>query len=566
MRLGELVEGLGMRVRGAAGSGAHLPGDVALTRICDITEDSRTVVPGSLFVARGGIKQDGKRYIADALRAGAVAVVTDDASSELPPQAEHVPVLVATDVARSIAQLAERFYGQPGTKLDLFGVTGTNGKTTVSALVWQLLNAAQRRCGLIGTVMIDDGTEVAPAAMTTPPAMEVSRSLARMHEAGCVACAMEVSSHALDQKRAEALRFRAAGFTNLTGDHLDYHGTMENYAAAKARLFTLLAPGGVACINAQDPWAERMVRDCTQRVVRLGVLSEGAGGGDVDASARVLRQGMDGMLLRLRGGFGEIEALAPLVGTYNAFNVLLAACVAHELGVGPEALARSLPHLQAPPGRLERVSAPNAPIHVFVDYAHTDDALVNVLRAVGTVMPERGHAGARLGAAAGSDHRAAHAGRLWVVFGCGGDRDRTKRPRMGKAAVEHADCVVVTSDNPRTERPGDIIDEILRGMPVSVRQGAQGGGGGGDDRFAVQVDRARAIEHAIARAREGDVVVIAGKGHETEQILPDGQGGTVRTHFDDREVARSALRARGIETFAPQPGPGERRSSERRRP
>lgn len=550
MQLSELIAGLDVAPSrggvGGAGGGAGVAG----VRVCDLTEDSRTVVPGSLFIARGGQKADGKAYVRDACKAGAVAILTDAAGLET-PAGFNGPVLVAADVPLVTAMIAERFFGRPSRGLRIVGVTGTNGKTTLSTLVWQLLNGAGRRCGLIGTVTIDDGREVAPAAMTTPPAIEISRTLASMVEAGCEAAAMEISSHALDQKRADALRLEVGVFTNLTGDHLDYHKTMDHYAAAKARLFGLLPARGTAIVNAGDPWTPRMLDGCGASVLRCAVGPAGDGGvkskqDAADCRAEVIECSMQGMVLRLSGPWGEVRGLVPLVGRYNAMNVLQAVASAYSVGLTRDDLERGLPLLTPPPGRLERVSTPGDAVHVFVDYAHSDDSLRNVLHEVAGVMPGRSGAGGLVrGTAGGTGNKPEH-GTLWAVFGCGGERDRTKRPRMGAAAAELADRVVVTSDNPRTERPADIINEILAGIPPDLR-----------DRVIVQADRERAIRAAIEAAAPGDVVVIAGKGHETEQILPDpraakvggaagggaggGAGGTITIHFDDREVARAAL-------------------------
>lgn len=529
MKLGELLRGLDV---------GALTEREASVRICDITEDSRTVVPGSLFIARAGHKADGKRFVDDALSAGACAVLTDDAGLAARLESKGgvaVPVVHATDITLVSAMAAERFYGGASSRLKLAGVTGTNGKTTTTYLIWQLMNSAKKRCGLIGTVVIDDGSEVAPANMTTPPAVELSRTFGVMHEAGCTAAALEVSSHALDQKRVDALRFEVAVFSNLTGDHLDYHGTMEKYASAKARLFEMISPEGTAIVNADDPAHARMLKDCKGRVLRCHEVREGESRSSSPGTCtvRMDRATMDGMELMLAGPWGEIAATVPLVGRYNAMNVLQSVASAHAMGVSSAELSRALPQLQAPPGRLERVSGPADAARVFVDYAHSDDSLRNVLSAVGEVMPGRMHGGARMhataGAAAGSDKP----GRLWVVFGCGGDRDKTKRPRMGLAAAELADKVIVTSDNPRTERPGDIIDQVLAGIPSAHRH-----------KVDVHADRAKAIRLAVEQALPGDMVVIAGKGHETEQILPDGAGGTIKTHFDDREVAGAALAER----------------------
>lgn len=524
MDLAELIAGLGLRRIG--------PGEPewGAVRVCDITEDSRTVVPGSLFVARGGLKADGKAYVREAVRAGAVAIVTDAGSV---PAEWRLPagcvVLHAPDVERAAGRLAERFYGSPSGSLQSAMVTGTNGKTTIAYLIWQLLNGAGKRCGLVGTVVIDDGAEVAPATMTTPPAIELSRTLAMMREGGCEAVAMEASSHALHQHRLDAIRVGVAVFTNLTGDHLDYHGSMEAYADAKARLFELVGAEGTAVVNVDDPGSARMVRDCRARVWECSGRAERRAGCQVD----VLGMGLDGMDVRLRGPWGQIECRVGLIGRYNAMNILQSVAAAHAMGLSEGSLREGLARLAAPPGRLERVSKGGDDIHVFVDYAHTDDALASVLVAAGEVVPGRGARGQSLLSAAGSADHSALSGRLWVVFGCGGERDASKRPRMGRVAAELADVVVVTSDNPRTEQPGTIIDQILAGVAPEHRA-----------KVSVQADRARAIQDAIERARAGDVVVIAGKGHETEQILPDGQGGVVRVRFDDREVADAALAAR----------------------
>lgn len=519
MDLVELMQGLD--VRGVLPP----PGRV---RICDVTEDSRTVVPGSLFIARSGLKADGKRFVEAAVQAGAVAVLTDDPGL----RSDEVPVVYSADVALASAKLAERFYGEPSKRVRLAGVTGTNGKTTTTYFIWQLLNLAGQRCGLIGTVVVDDGAEVGPAAMTTPPALELSRSIGVMAEAGVMAAALEISSHALDQKRADGLRLEVGVFTNLTGDHLDYHKTMEQYAAAKARLFEMLPREGLAIVNAGDVATARMLRDCSARVIACALL-EGAGTPKASATCEITESGMWGMRLRLRGPWGVIEPRVGLIGRYNAMNLLQAACAAHELGLDGAGLMAGAERLVAPPGRLESVTMTGDDISVFVDYAHSDDSLRNVLAEIGGQMPGRRHAGGRVLAAAGGVVAGGPEERLWAVFGCGGDRDKTKRPRMGKGASELADVVIVTSDNPRTERPGDIIDEILAGVAAGHRH-----------KVSVQADRARAIRHAIEQAASGDVVLIAGKGHETEQILPDGNGGTIRTHFDDREVARAALRER----------------------
>lgn len=491
MNLAQLIEGLPIRVARGSADGV---------RICDLTEDSRSAMPGSLFVARAGQHADGTRFIAGAERAGAVAVLAEREPAEAP----RGVVLIADDVPLMTATLAERFYGRPSDRVAVMGVTGTNGKTTVAWLMRSLLRAAGHRCGLMGTIMVDDGRGERPASHTTAPAIELSRSLAVMAEHNLGHAAIEVSSHALDQHRASGVRFAAGVFTNLSGDHLDYHGTMDRYAAAKARLFELLPADAVAVVNAYDPWHGRMIERTAARVVRCGRGQE--------CSVETLDSDASGTDVRLRGPWGEARGRVALVGSHNVENLLHAvAAVASTAGLDAGTIESALASIGAPPGRLEPVGS-GLP-RVLVDYAHTDDALARVLSSVRAVMAE---------------------GRLWVVFGCGGDRDRTKRPRMGAAAAEGADRVLVTSDNPRTESPTAIIDEVLAGIADR-------------DRVVVHADREAAIRSAIREAGEHDVVLIAGKGHETEQVLPDGAGGTRTIDFDDRAVAAEALAERARE-------------------
>lgn len=567
MRIADLIQSLGVTISNREGASPDALGDI---RICDITEDSRTVLPGSLFIARKGEKSDGRAFVSGAILAGAVAILTDDPALRLPEQHRpHGPValLYAADLGLATARLAERFYGDPSSKLTVIGVTGTNGKTTTTFLIHQMLNALGIRCGLIGTVVIDDGAEVAPASLTTPPALELSRTLARMHDAGCVAAVMEVSSHSLHQRRVGAVAFNAAVFTNLTHDHLDYHGTMEAYGAAKAMLFAALPADGVAVVNIQDVAHSQMARSAptTARIIRCtvdgGVGSGGETGSGVGLGLPITGGTAPETVRRARAvgagttstevefvGFAEHAHVVriPLIGAFNVMNALQAIAVVHALygGTGEddfsfeiigEALSRAAP----PAGRVEPVTRDEAPIGVFVDYAHTDDALKTVLSTVRGAMNDHQRAAS-----------ARSAGQLWCVFGCGGDRDRTKRPKMGRIAAERADRVVITSDNPRTENAEAIIAEIQTGIPA-----AQAG------KVVVEPDRERAIRRAVREAAPGDVVVIAGKGHEDYQILPDPSkpGATITRHFDDREVARAALTERGIR---PRPAASARRAAD----
>ncbi len=482
--------------------------------ISSITEDSRAVTPAALFIARPGLTHDARRFIPDALRLGAAAILTDPASApSIPPS---VPLAVSHDLPLALARVAESFYGNPASKLSVAAVTGTNGKTTTSFLLRHILSYS-RPTGLITTVLIDTHSAKHKAVMTTPSAIDISRSLAEMVHAGCESAVLETSSHALHQKRVAAIPFRAAVFTNLTGDHLDYHKTMDEYAAAKAILFESLDEHAAAIVNMDDPWSLRMIRDCPAHIYACSL------GSPLDRAAswsfchaQFLSPPSASPLVGLTGPWGVIDTELPLVGAHNLMNALQAAAAAYALGCPPSDIRRALASAPAPPGRLEpvrrRADSPE-PISVFVDYAHTDDALARALAALRPLVPQ--------------------AASLRVIFGCGGDRDRTKRPRMAAAAEQHADHVVVTSDNPRTEDPQAIIDMVLQGFSPLARA-----------RALTDTDRERAIRAVIASANEGDIVLIAGKGHEDYQILPDGHGGTTRRHFDDRLVALDALHAR----------------------
>ena len=511
MKLSELIAGMDVR---CVTDGV----DLDAIRVCDLTEDSRTTVPGSLFIARLGTKSDGCKYIEPAIQCGCVAIVTDRTTVlddiELGMNSK-LAIFVTEDVKQVGAELAERFYGYPASALVIAGITGTNGKTTITHLAHQLIESAGVRCGLIGTVEIDDGRQRARSSMTTPPAVELSRTMATMMEHDCKAVVMEVSSHALDQARVGAIRFDACAFTNLTGDHLDYHHTIEHYQSSKAKLFGLLKDDGLAVINIDDDGAGLMIDACAagSQIMRC----------TANDSVKVLDESIKGMTLKLHTPIGVIESRVPIFGSYNAMNILQAVLLAqHVLGKAGisesdqmRAIEEELVHLVLPSGRFEHVESCDDDVVVLVDFAHTDDALGSALGAIRAVLAEES--------------------RLWCVFGCGGDRDTTKRPRMGSIVSELADMVVITSDNPRTEPPNRIIDEILSGIS-SEHKG----------KVSVQSDRSRAIGYAIANAGVGDVILIAGKGHETEQVSPDAMGGTRSVHFDDREHAQTALRERRL--------------------
>jgi len=495
MLLSDLIRDLPITVHGSADAS-----------VAGISEDSRKIQPGWLFVARQGTKQDGNAFVAQAVERGATVVLAGS-----PTVASTT--LVCESPARVGPILAERWFGSPSSRLRLVGITGTNGKTTVAWLLRQLMNAGGLKCGMIGTIEIDEGAGTKSASLTTPAAEDVSASLARMVGHGCDTAAIEASSHALDQGRVAGLEFRVGVFTNLSGDHLDYHGSMEDYAAAKARLFGELSDDALAVVNVDHPASERMLRDCRARVLRCSMAP------NADATVRVAAHGLESRIL-MDGPWGTIGAQLALVGDHNAMNALQAVTAAHALGLSREVIEAALPTLLPPPGRLEPVQLRGIEgPRVLVDYAHTDDALE---KALATVAARKG------------------SGKLWVVFGCGGDRDRTKRPRMGAVAGRLADRVIVTSDNPRNEEPQSIVDQVMAGVPEHAWT-------------ASDADREAAIHLAISTADANDLVVIAGKGHEDYQVGPDGKGGVAKRAFDDRMVARAALQQRAGITGASLP-------------
>jgi len=494
-RLKDLLAALPCRASAAAHGDAN-------PVISGVTDDSRQVQPGWLFVACRGITHDGHEFIDQAISSGAAALLC-----ERPPGgALAIPTYTVLDSRACLGPLLARFYrideACRSGRLKLIGITGTNGKTTTAWLVHHVLNHTGIRCGRITTVDRDlAGPKPLPSHVTTPPATALFADIRSAIEAGCQAVVLEVSSHGLDQRRVDGLEFFAAAFTNLSGDHLDYHGTMEAYARTKARLFRHLPPHATAVVNADDPYHRLMLEGCPAKVIRYGLTA------DAELRARILRCGLDGLQMLVEDGSGRHPVESPLIGQHNAANILAAWGICRAFGIEPRAIAEAIGRFRCVPGRLEPVGGDlELPFRVLVDYAHTDDALQKVLTAL----------------------RPLCAGRLWVVFGCGGDRDRTKRPRMGRVASHFADRIVVTSDNPRSEPPGRIIDEILKGVPDDAK-----------DKVTVEPDRAAAINLAITSAGPGDLVLIAGKGHENYQII-----GTERRPFDDRTVALEAMRKR----------------------
>ena len=466
----------------------------------DVTHDSRACEPGSVFVAIRGEKTDAHRFIAEAVGRGAIAVI-----SEQPPARENVPAWIQVAGARpALARSAAAVQGHPSERLKLVGITGTNGKTTTAHLLDSIIRAREGTSSMFGTITHRVGNEAAAAVNTTPEASDIQRMLKRAIAAGCHSAVMEVSSHAIELHRADALKFAVAVFTNLTRDHLDYHRTMEGYFLAKEKLFnaSLGSPPGASVINVDDEYGRRLFRSAKGDRITYGF------GGRSDVGTDDFKLSARGLVFTASTPAGKIEVVSPLVGRFHVYNILAAIAAGLALGAGLDDIARGVADCETVSGRFEQVTlgAQQPGFTVIVDYAHTDDALRNVLQTAREV---------------------AGTSRVITVFGCGGDRDRTKRAPMGELAATLSDVAIVTSDNPRTEDPEAIIEDIEEGLKRVERP------------YVKLTDRRDAIFHAIEEAREGDVVLIAGKGHETYQII-----GQRRNHFDDHEVAREAMTRR----------------------
>jgi UDP-N-acetylmuramoyl-L-alanyl-D-glutamate--2,6-diaminopimelate ligase len=478
----------------------------ASTRVTGVRHDSRAVLPGDLFVARLGRTADGARFVLDAAQRGAVAVVA--AHGALDPASAGLPILFVDDPATALAYAASAIYGHPSFWLDVVGITGTNGKTTTAHLVRAAVDGAlgAPACGVLGTVGHSFGDWHVAAEHTTPEADDVARAMAEMRARGASHVAMEVSSHALELGRVRAVRFRVAALTNLTRDHLDFHGSMESYAKAKARLFTELGPAA-AVLNVDDALGLELASAVRAPVVRVAARGSA---GTADVYPERVRVDSSGIQADVHTPRGDVHLSSRLLGAHNVDNLLLALGVAHALDLDLGRAAEGLSRDPGVPGRLERCDGPEDDVVALVDYAHTPDALARVLDAL----------------------RAIKKGRLWCVFGCGGDRDPTKRAPMGEAVARRADVCILTSDNPRSEDPRAIADAVLAGM-----RGANATGGGVEP--TVELDRRAAIDRAVSGASSGDIVLVAGKGHEDYQIV-----GKTRLPFDDRVVVRAALERR----------------------
>lgn len=483
----------------------ELPRSPALeTEVKRLSTNSLACQPGDLFLGMPGTRVDGGEFWPSAIAAGAIAAIVSRAAVEKKPLTSGPAgawVLPVAEMTPVCAQVAAAFYGYPARKLKLTGVTGTNGKTTTTHLIEFFLSQAQQPTALLGTLYARWPGYQRTAAHTTPFAVDLQEQLAAAVQAGAQFGVMEVSSHALAQGRVLGCCFEVAVFTNLTQDHLDYHPDMENYFAAKARLFQPDYCQGQAVINRDDPYGQRLIAQLSPDQV----WTYSTQGSEADLWTRNLTYGPDGVEGILETPQGAFPFSSPLVGQFNLANLLAAMGAALLQGIEPEVIAAALPRFPGVPGRMERiVQHPKQDISVIVDYAHTPDSLENLLQAARPFIP----------------------GQMICVFGCGGDRDRTKRPKMGAIAANLADQVVVTSDNPRTEDPERILQDVVAGIPATVKPTVIG-------------DRAEAIRAAILQAQTGDGVLIAGKGHEDYQIL-----GTEKVHFDDREQARLALHER----------------------
>jgi UDP-N-acetylmuramoyl-L-alanyl-D-glutamate--2,6-diaminopimelate ligase len=460
-------------------------------RVC---ADSRKLRQGDIFVAIKGTKVDGHDFVGQAAVTGARYIVT-----QKPAAVASAEVIQVEDTAEALGLLSQAYFDQPNSKLINLAVTGTNGKTTTTYLTRSIIANAGRKCGLVGTVVIDlgSGTDDIEASMTTPDAFELASISDKMVKEGSKYLIMEASSHAIEQNRLAGMNFKAAAFTNFTGDHLDYHKTMEAYLAAKLKLFEKLSPDATAIINLDDPVWE--VAAAVTRANRLFYSLDR----ETDLTADIISMDITGTVFDLKFQGQKVRIKTPLIGRHNISNHLAATGLAIGAGFDLKTIADGLSKLNKVPGRLQKVSF-SGDFTVFVDYAHTDDALKNVLSTLKPICKKR----------------------LMVVFGCGGDRDKTKRPRMAQVVEQFADRIYITSDNPRTERPATIIEEILKGFSNPTA-----------GNITTEPDRKKAIEAVIKDAQAGDIVLIAGKGHENYQII-----GTEKLHFSDIETAAEFLR------------------------
>ncbi|MBJ6749197.1 UDP-N-acetylmuramoyl-L-alanyl-D-glutamate--2,6-diaminopimelate ligase [Geomonas anaerohicana] len=492
--------------------GAKVTGDDAI-EIGSLCYDSRQVTPGALFFALRGVKSDGTEFVASAVKGGAVAIVADR-----PCAVAGVTCVEVPDARRAMSLMAAVFYGTPTGDIPLVGITGTNGKTTTTYLVEGIMERAGIPAAVLGTISYRFGDTNIPAPNTTPESVDLQRILRDLVDQGAKGAVMEVSSHSLEQRRADGCIFDVAIFTNLTRDHLDYHVDMESYYQSKLRLFTDLLTPNVhkplrrAVVNLDDPYGARIAADSAAPVLTYAV------NGPADLSVVEANFSVHGIRCRLKSPVGEININSDLLGRFNLYNMLGAVGAGLALGISTEAIVAGIEGHKKVPGRLERV--PNEQgIIVLVDYAHTGDALENVLSTIAELKTDR----------------------IITLFGCGGDRDKGKRPVMGEIAARYSDLAIVTSDNPRTEDPQAILADVRAGIPAGMKEYSleELEAGFREKGFATIESRRTAVRTAILAARPGDIVLLAGKGHEDYQIV-----GTEKFHFDDREEAAAALKLR----------------------
>lgn len=482
------------------GSGCTVIGGNDKTEVTAIHNDSRKVTPGSLFVAVKGYAADGHAYIPKAIEMGASVIVFEDQDSTetfMQNCKKEIAWVKAESSRLALALMAANFYDNPSEKLTLVGITGTNGKTTTVTLLHRMFTAMGYNCGLLSTIANYVGTKGTEAVNTTSDPLTINSLLSEMVDAGCEYCFMEVSSIGVEQERVAGLKFKAGIFSNLTHDHLDYHKTFAEYLRCKKLFFDNLSSDAYAIVNTDDRNGLVMVQNTKAKVVTYALRSM------ADHKCRVIEQSFEGMLLRIDG----IEAWSPLIGQHNAYNLLAIYTTAVALGAEPEEILVALSTLKPAPGRLENLRGPKD-ISVIIDYAHTPDALENVLKTLREIAPDR---------------------ELICLFGCGGDRDRSKRPEMAAIAQKHADRIIVTADNSRTERTADIMADIKGGMDLSGRS-----------RSLFIEDREEAIRTAVMIAGEGATILLAGKGHETYQII-----GTEKRHFDEKEIVKDIFNTLG---------------------
>jgi len=463
--------------------------DLEISSICC---DSRQVKKGSLFITQKGSVYDGADFIEKAIDQGARVIVTDQEKRNFRSK-EGVVILKVGDTFQFLRDLAKRFYDHPSSQIKTIGVTGTNGKTTTVYLMEAILHESEHSCGVIGTVNYRIGERVLPSKNTTPGFLDNQMLFRELVDEGVEYCLMEVSSHALDQGRIDLIDFKAAVFTNLTSDHLDYHGTQENYFSAKASFFTRLSSDALAVINIDDIFGRRLFSKTKSKIRTYGIHN------NADVKAVDVKIGISATEFKLVADEGQVNIRTKLVGQFNVYNILAAATACLGEGISLDKIRKGIENLSCVPGRLQRVEC-GQDYTIFIDYAHTQDALENVLTTIRSTVDAK----------------------IILVFGCGGNRDRTKRPMMGAVASRLADFSVVTSDNPRNEDPQTIIDNIIEGFE--------------NDHYEVIVEREEAIKKSLSLARKGDVVLIAGKGHETYQIFKDKT-----IHFDERQIIQQFI-------------------------